>query len=116
MKAEEQGYFTLVRDNFHMYITDSIVCKTSFGIISVFFFLLIIYKQHIENKRHTHSEIFTSLLCLVHNHVVLILSFFPHPYPYTEYLQDEWRRGLKALRADTVSKLKKALPDLEKEV
>ncbi|XP_057454110.1 uncharacterized protein LOC130745757 [Lotus japonicus] len=29
---------------------------------------------------------------------------------------DEWRRGLKALRADTVSKLKKALPDLEKEV
>ncbi|KAJ7951969.1 Defective in cullin neddylation protein [Quillaja saponaria] len=29
---------------------------------------------------------------------------------------DEWRRGLKALRADTVSKLKKQLPDLEKEV
>ncbi|KAE9621294.1 hypothetical protein Lal_00023592 [Lupinus albus] len=29
---------------------------------------------------------------------------------------DEWRRGMKALRADTVSKLKKALPDLEKEV
>ncbi|XP_065868811.1 uncharacterized protein [Euphorbia lathyris] len=29
---------------------------------------------------------------------------------------EEWRRGLKALRADTVSKLKKALPDLEKEV
>ncbi|KAJ1410057.1 Potentiating neddylation domain [Sesbania bispinosa] len=29
---------------------------------------------------------------------------------------DEWRRGLKALRADTVSKLKKALADLEKEV
>ncbi|OIW18073.1 hypothetical protein TanjilG_00325 [Lupinus angustifolius] len=29
---------------------------------------------------------------------------------------DEWRRGLKALRVDTVSKLKKALPDLEKEV
>ncbi|CAN1841609.1 DCN1-like protein 4, partial [Linum perenne] len=30
--------------------------------------------------------------------------------------QDEWRRGLKALRADNVSKLKKALPELEKEV
>ncbi|KAI4329384.1 hypothetical protein L6164_021652 [Bauhinia variegata] len=29
---------------------------------------------------------------------------------------DEWRKGLKALRADTISKLKKALPDLEKEV
>ncbi|CAN1179018.1 DCN1-like protein 4 [Linum perenne] len=29
---------------------------------------------------------------------------------------DEWRRGLKALRADNVSKLKKALPELEKEV
>ncbi|CAL0308628.1 unnamed protein product [Lupinus luteus] len=29
---------------------------------------------------------------------------------------DEWRRGMKELRADTVSKLKKALPDLENEV
>ncbi|XP_022714746.1 DCN1-like protein 4 [Durio zibethinus] len=29
---------------------------------------------------------------------------------------EEWRRGLKALRADTVSKLRKALPELEKEV
>uniref|UniRef100_A0A5B6Z7Z8 Defective in cullin neddylation protein n=1 Tax=Davidia involucrata TaxID=16924 RepID=A0A5B6Z7Z8_DAVIN len=29
---------------------------------------------------------------------------------------DEWRRGLKALRADTITKLKKALPELEKEV
>ncbi|XP_038712886.1 DCN1-like protein 4 [Tripterygium wilfordii] len=29
---------------------------------------------------------------------------------------EEWRQGLKALRADTVSKLKKALPELEKEV
>ncbi|GMN49915.1 hypothetical protein TIFTF001_019081 [Ficus carica] len=29
---------------------------------------------------------------------------------------EEWRRGLKALRADTVNKLKKALPELEKEV
>ncbi|CAI9113905.1 OLC1v1014607C3 [Oldenlandia corymbosa var. corymbosa] len=29
---------------------------------------------------------------------------------------DEWRRGLKALRADAIIKLKKALPDLEKEV
>ncbi|KAI4331181.1 hypothetical protein MLD38_029391 [Melastoma candidum] len=29
---------------------------------------------------------------------------------------DEWRRGLKSLKADTISKLKKALPQLEKEV
>ncbi|KAF9613658.1 hypothetical protein IFM89_009546 [Coptis chinensis] len=29
---------------------------------------------------------------------------------------DEWRKGLKALKVDNVSKLKKALPDLEKEV
>lgn len=29
---------------------------------------------------------------------------------------EEWRRGLKALRADTIIKLKKALPELEKEV
>ncbi|CAI0409870.1 unnamed protein product [Linum tenue] len=29
---------------------------------------------------------------------------------------EEWRRGLKALRADNVHKLKKALPELEKEV
>ncbi|KAL5980528.1 hypothetical protein ACLOJK_028436 [Asimina triloba] len=28
----------------------------------------------------------------------------------------EWRRGLKALRADNVSKMKKALPELEKEI
>lgn len=30
--------------------------------------------------------------------------------------QEEWRRGLKALRVDTIEKLKKALPELEKEV
>nr|GMD37385.1 DCN1-like protein 4 [Ipomoea batatas] len=29
---------------------------------------------------------------------------------------EEWRKGLKALRADTFQKLKKALPELEKEV
>ncbi|CAN0899719.1 DCN1-like protein 4 [Linum grandiflorum] len=29
---------------------------------------------------------------------------------------DEWRRGLKALRAENITKLKKALPELEKEV
>ncbi|KAL5576100.1 hypothetical protein UlMin_017799 [Ulmus minor] len=29
---------------------------------------------------------------------------------------EEWRRGLKALRGDTINKLKKALPELEKEV
>ncbi|CAN6885690.1 unnamed protein product [Brassica oleracea] len=32
------------------------------------------------------------------------------------FTQEEWRRGLKALRADTLNKLKKALPELEKEV
>lgn len=31
-------------------------------------------------------------------------------------MQDEWRMGLKGLRADSVSKLKKALPELEREV
>lgn len=29
---------------------------------------------------------------------------------------EEWRKGLKAVRADTIIKLKKALPELEKEV
>ncbi|MQL77712.1 hypothetical protein Taro_010125 [Colocasia esculenta] len=29
---------------------------------------------------------------------------------------DEWRKGLKALRADSISKIKKSLPELEKEV
>ncbi|EOA35616.1 hypothetical protein CARUB_v10020831mg, partial [Capsella rubella] len=32
------------------------------------------------------------------------------------FTREEWRRALKALRADTISKLKKALPELEKEV
>ena len=32
------------------------------------------------------------------------------------FIQEEWRRGLKALRVDTIAKLKKALPELEKEV
>ncbi|KFK43823.1 hypothetical protein AALP_AA1G178500 [Arabis alpina] len=32
------------------------------------------------------------------------------------FTQEEWKRGLKALRADTINKLKKALPELEKEV
>ncbi|AAF82155.1 Contains similarity to RP42 from Mus musculus gb/AF198092 and is a member of the Transposase PF/00872 and UTP-glucose-1-phosphate uridylyltransferase PF/01704 families. EST gb/AI998363 comes from this gene [Arabidopsis thaliana] len=31
------------------------------------------------------------------------------------FTHEEWRRGLKALRADTINKLKKALPELEKE-
>ena len=30
--------------------------------------------------------------------------------------QDEWRTGLKALGVDSLSKLKKALPELENEV
>ncbi|KAI3792457.1 hypothetical protein L2E82_06337 [Cichorium intybus] len=30
--------------------------------------------------------------------------------------KEEWRKGFKALRVDTVTKLKKTLPDLEKEV
>ncbi|MFX9012098.1 hypothetical protein ABTN18_20500, partial [Acinetobacter baumannii] len=29
---------------------------------------------------------------------------------------EEWRKGLKALHADTIIKLKKALPELENEV
>jgi hypothetical protein len=31
-------------------------------------------------------------------------------------LQDEWRRGMKAMRVDSVDKLKKALPGLQQEV
>ncbi|GJU91014.1 DCN1-like protein 4 [Tanacetum coccineum] len=38
--------------------------------------------------------------------------------PHTPLRRDweEWRKGLKALRADTIVKLKKALPELENEV
>ncbi|XP_016693516.1 DCN1-like protein 1 [Gossypium hirsutum] len=36
--------------------------------------------------------------------------------PPISFAPEEWRRGLKALRVDTVSKLKKALPEQEKEV
>lgn len=32
------------------------------------------------------------------------------------FTQDEWQRGLKSLKVDTITKLKKSLPGLEKEV
>ncbi|KHN01285.1 DCN1-like protein 4 [Glycine soja] len=47
---------------------------------------------------------------------VLMLAWKMKAEEQGYFTLDEWRRGLKALRADTVSKLKKALPDLEKEV
>lgn len=35
---------------------------------------------------------------------------------YPLFYQDEWRSGMKALKVDSLSKLKKGLPELEKEV
>ncbi|KAK7255154.1 hypothetical protein RIF29_28558 [Crotalaria pallida] len=47
---------------------------------------------------------------------ILMLAWKMEAEEQGYFTLDEWRRGMKALRADTVSKLKKALPDLEKEV
>ncbi|KAK8678856.1 hypothetical protein V6N13_144335 [Hibiscus sabdariffa] len=47
---------------------------------------------------------------------ILILAWKMKAEKQGYFTLEEWRRGLKALRADTVSKLKKALPELEKEV
>ncbi|PKI31567.1 DCN1-like protein 4 [Punica granatum] len=47
---------------------------------------------------------------------ILILAWKMQAERQGYFTLDEWRRGLKGLRADTVSKLKKALPDLEREV
>ncbi|XP_022642134.1 DCN1-like protein 4 isoform X2 [Vigna radiata var. radiata] len=47
---------------------------------------------------------------------VLMLAWKMKAEEQGYFTLDEWRRGLKALRADTISKLRKALSDLEKEV
>ncbi|OIW16949.1 hypothetical protein TanjilG_08339 [Lupinus angustifolius] len=47
---------------------------------------------------------------------ILMLAWKMRAEEQGYFTLDEWRRGMKDLRADTVSKLKKALPDLEKEV
>ncbi|KAL2479059.1 hypothetical protein Fot_48073 [Forsythia ovata] len=47
---------------------------------------------------------------------ILMLAWKMRAEKQGYFTLDEWRRGLKALRADTILKLKKALPELEKEV
>ncbi|KAK4415027.1 DCN1-like protein 4 [Sesamum alatum] len=47
---------------------------------------------------------------------ILMLAWKMNAQKQGYFTQDEWRRGLKALRVDTVNKLKKTLPELEKEV
>ncbi|KAM7480291.1 hypothetical protein LguiA_028504 [Lonicera macranthoides] len=47
---------------------------------------------------------------------ILMLAWKMQAEKQGYFTLEEWRRGLKALRADTTAKLKKALPDLEKEV
>ncbi|PKA46592.1 hypothetical protein AXF42_Ash019333 [Apostasia shenzhenica] len=62
-------------------------------------------------------ESFCSDLELKHTDVrILMLAWRMNAGRQGYFSLEEWRRGLKALRADTISKLKKALPDLEKEV
>ncbi|KAK4404220.1 DCN1-like protein 4 [Sesamum angolense] len=46
---------------------------------------------------------------------ILMLAWKMNAQKQGYFTQDEWRRGLKALRVDTVNKLKKTLPELEKE-
>ncbi|KAI8544226.1 hypothetical protein RHMOL_Rhmol08G0279400 [Rhododendron molle] len=47
---------------------------------------------------------------------ILMLAWKMRAEKQAYFTWEEWRRGLKALRADTITKLKKALPGLEKEV
>ncbi|GFZ04034.1 defective in cullin neddylation protein [Actinidia rufa] len=47
---------------------------------------------------------------------ILMLAWKMKAEKQAYFTQEEWRRGLKALRADTITKLKKALPELEKEI
>ncbi|KAI3684343.1 hypothetical protein L6452_33566 [Arctium lappa] len=47
---------------------------------------------------------------------ILMLAWKMQAEKQGYFTLEEWRRGLKALRADTIVKLKKALPELEKEV
>lgn len=47
---------------------------------------------------------------------ILMLAWKMQAEKQGYFTLDEWRRGFKALRVDTIIKLKKALPELEKEV
>ncbi|KAI3761487.1 hypothetical protein L1987_51904 [Smallanthus sonchifolius] len=47
---------------------------------------------------------------------ILMLAWKMHAEKQGYFTLEEWRKGLKALHADTIIKLKKALPDLENEV
>ncbi|KAG9151597.1 hypothetical protein Leryth_024065 [Lithospermum erythrorhizon] len=47
---------------------------------------------------------------------VLMLAWKMKAEKQGYFTQDEWQRGLKALKVDTINKLKKSLPGLEKEV
>ncbi|XP_044479632.1 DCN1-like protein 5 isoform X2 [Mangifera indica] len=47
---------------------------------------------------------------------VLMLAWKMKAEKQGYFTLEEWRRGLKSLRADNVNKLKKSLPELEKEV
>ncbi|KAG6783190.1 DCN1-like protein 4 isoform X1 [Populus alba x Populus x berolinensis] len=47
---------------------------------------------------------------------ILMLAWKMRAEKQGYFTLEEWRQGLKSLRADTLNKLKKALPDLEKEV
>ncbi|XP_012071457.1 DCN1-like protein 4 isoform X2 [Jatropha curcas] len=47
---------------------------------------------------------------------ILMLAWKMKAQKQGYFTQEEWRTGLKALRSDTLNKLKKALPELEKEV
>ncbi|KAK9268854.1 hypothetical protein L1049_000619 [Liquidambar formosana] len=62
-------------------------------------------------------EALCSDLGVVHTDVrILMLAWKMKAEKQGYFTQDEWQRGLKALKADTLTKLKKALPELEKEV
>ncbi|XP_074312718.1 uncharacterized protein LOC141648133 [Silene latifolia] len=47
---------------------------------------------------------------------ILMLAWKMQAEKQGYFTLEEWRKGLKALRADTITKLKKALPELETEV
>lgn len=47
---------------------------------------------------------------------ILMLAWKMQAEKQGYFTLEEWRKGLKALRADTIAKLKKALPELENEV
>ncbi|PIA45718.1 hypothetical protein AQUCO_01600155v1 [Aquilegia coerulea] len=47
---------------------------------------------------------------------ILMLAWRMNAERQGYFTLEEWRKGLKSLKVDTIAKLKKALPDLEKEV